>query len=105
MAPRTCVEAEPYALRVTDDSMLPEFRSGQIVIVDPTGHARDGAYVVASVGDELYLRRLAIDETGPRLEAEASGFPAQPLANGLSDVRGVVVQRAGARRREHKRYD
>jgi len=39
------------------------------------------------------------------LAALNKAYPDLPLANGLRDVRGVVVQRAGTRRRDHKRYD
>ena len=45
--PSACSDAAPFALRVVDDSMEPEFRRNCIVIIDPTGHARDGAYVLA----------------------------------------------------------
>ncbi|MGI9334876.1 MAG: LexA family protein [Gammaproteobacteria bacterium] len=103
--PSTCVEAEPFALRVTDDSMEPEFANGCIIIVDPTGHARDGAYVLAEIGGEYLFRTLRIDEDGQRLEPLNPDYDATPLSEGLAAVRGVIVQRAGARRRYHKRYD
>lgn len=101
----TCVQAEPFALRVTDDSMAPEFPAGCVVVVDPTGHVRDGAFVVVDVAEGLCLRRLHLGAGEVRLCA---------LSVGVADIRpddtpacivGVVVQRAGRRRREHKRYD
>ena len=42
-----CAEAEPYALRVLGDSMLPEFKDGAIIVIDPAGAIRDGSYVIA----------------------------------------------------------
>ena len=103
--PTTCIEAEPFALRVTDDSMQPEFAAGCIIIVDPTGVARDGAFVLAEIEGEYIFRRLERTDGGDRLVALEDGHPTVELADGLASVRGVVVQRAGARRRYHKRYD
>lgn len=103
--PTTCIEAEPFALRVVDDSMEPEFASGCIIIVDPTGVAKDGAFVVAEVSGEYLFRRLRRTDDGDSLEALDPRYPPVRLAAGLRSVRGVVVQRAGARRSYHKRYD
>ena len=36
LEPSTCVEGEPFALRVLDDSMQPEFRRGCVIVIDPT---------------------------------------------------------------------
>ena len=102
--PTTCIEAEPFALRVTDDSMEPEFAAGCVIIVDPTGIAKDGAFVLAEIDGEYIFRRLERTEQGDRLVALNDGYTPIGLANGLASVRGVVVQRAGARRRYHKRY-
>ena len=103
--PTTCIEAEPFALRVTDDSMEPEFATGCIIIADPTGVAKDGAFVLAEIDGEYIFRRLERAGEGDRLVALNDGYPPVALAAGLAEVRGVVVQRAGARRRYHKRYD
>ena len=120
--PTTCIEAEPFALRVIDDSMAPEFAPGCIVVIDPTGLATDGAFVLAEIDGEYIFRQLRRTEGGDRLVALNDDYPAIPLpgtsaiAHGgaagrprrrspPASVRGVVVQRAGARRRYHKRYD
>ena len=103
--PTTCIEAEPFALRVTDDSMEPEFATGCVIIVDPTGVAKDGAFVLAEIDGEYIFRKLERTQQGDRLVALKDGYPPVALAAGLASVRGVVVQRAGARRRYHKRYD
>ena len=103
--PTTCIEAEPFALRVIDDSMEPEFTAGCIIIVDPAGVAKDGAFVLAELEGEYIFRELRRADTGDRLVALNRDYPTVELAAGLASVRGVVVQRAGARRRYHKRYD
>ena len=103
--PTTCIEAEPFALRVTDDSMEPEFAPGCIIIVDPTGVAKDGAFVLAEIEGQYIFRRLERTDEGDRLVALNHDYAPIALVAGLATVRGVVVQRAGARRRYHKRYD
>lgn len=101
----TCIDAEPFALQVTDDSMEPEFRRECIVVIDPTGAVRDGAYVFAEVDGEFIFRRLRLDGRRAWLEALNSAYPPLDLEQGVAAVKGVVVQRTGTRRRDHKRYD
>ena len=98
------MEAEPFALQVLDDSMEPEFAKGCIVIIDPTGVARDGAFVVAELDGALALRQLSETGDGLRLLALNPGYQSERLSGGVAALKGVVVQRAGRRRREHKRY-
>ena len=38
---------ESFALRVLGSSMEPEFNEGEIIIIEPDGLARDGAFVLA----------------------------------------------------------
>ncbi len=102
--PTTCIEAEPFALRVIDDSMAPEFAPG-CIIIDPTGLATDGAFVLTEIEGEYIFRQLRRTKGGDRLVALNDHYPALTLTGGLAPVRGVVVQRAGTRRRDHKRYD
>ena len=104
MEPRTCTDAEPYALRVTDESMAPEFPPGCVIIVDPTGVASDGAFVLAEHEGVLVFRRLRKEGDDLWLEALRADAPVIRPENGISAIRGVVVQRAGRRRRDHKRY-
>ncbi len=103
--PSACSDAAPFALRVTDDSMEPEFRRNCIVIIDPTGHARDGAYVLAEVEGETIFRQLRMNGNHVWLEALKKTYPTLALDAGITAIKGVVVQRAGTRRRHHKRYD
>lgn len=102
--PTTCVDAEPFALQVTDDSMEPEFKAGCIIIVDPTGVIEDGAFVIAEHGDAHIFRQLRAVAEGYHLAPLNERYPAIELSSGVSAIKGVVVQRAGTRRRDHKRY-
>ncbi len=103
--PSTCSDAAPFALRVMDDSMEPEFRRDCIVIIDPTGHARDGAYVLAEVEGETIFRQLRLKGNRAWLEALKKTYPTLTLDAGINAIKGVIVQRAGPRRRHHKHYD
>ena len=58
-AAHECDGAEAFALMVLGDSMAPEFREGEVIVVEPAGLATDGAYVLAPGGDEWIFRRLA----------------------------------------------
>jgi len=68
----TCTEAEPYALQVQDDSMEPEFAEGCIIIVDPTGIAVDGAFVLADVTKLETEERLVTSNSSTNAGAEAA---------------------------------
>ena len=98
-----CAEAEPFALRVVGDSMAPEFLDGHIVIVDPAMSVHSGAYVIIDYDGETTFRQFVIDNERKFLRAVNDGFPAIEITKEYR-VRGVVVQRAGRRRKDHKHY-
>lgn len=104
MEASTCIEAEAFALRVEDDSMEPEFNKGCIIIVDPTGRASDGAYVLAEVNGAFVFRQLSTRDGELTLTALNPAYPSLPIDAVEVVVKGVVTQRAGKRRRYHKRY-
>ena len=101
----SCGASEPFALRVIGNDMNPEFEDGHIIVIDPGGAVRDGCYVVANPNDEFIFRQLFIEDKRFILRATQPGFEEIELANGIGDIVGVVSQRAGRRRSEHKRYD
>ena len=113
LEPATCTEAEPFALRVQDDSMQPEFRTGCIIVIDPTGRATDGSYVLADDGtntddatEGLVFRQLHKNEQGGwTLRALNDQYMDIQTPDDLRSIVGVIVQRAGVRRSYHKRYD
>ena len=132
--PSTCTEAETFVLQVRDDSMEPEFKSGCIIVVDPTGHATDGSYVLARRAEKqdaaqaaeraefdtaevdaaevdsalqpYVFRQLRRDGGGVwRLCPLNDAYPSDVTPADFGEIVGVIVQRAGTRRRYHKRYD
>ena len=99
-----CAGGESFALRVLGQSMAPEFNEGEIIIIEPEGLAKDGAYVLALHRDEWIFRQLQCDGAGWRLHALNPAFPDLPLHD-FADVRGVVIQKAlPGRRQASKRY-
>jgi DNA polymerase V len=101
----SCGDSEPFALRVIGDDMLPEFKDGHIIVIDPGGMVKNGCYVVANPNDEYIFRQLFIEDGRYLLRASQPGFDEIELINGLEDIVGVISQRSGRRRSEHKRYD
>ncbi|HSM26943.1 MAG TPA: S24 family peptidase [Thioalkalivibrio sp.] len=98
-----CAASEPFALRVLGDSMAPEFEHGVIIIVDPSGTGEDGSYVVAQVDGEYLFRQLKIEDGRHFLVALQDDQ--RPLEiSGRQAIVGVVTQRAGTRRSQHKHY-
>jgi len=122
LEPSTCTEAETFVLQVLDDSMEPEFKQDCMIVIDPTGRATDGSYVLAhrksnidtspsdddpeSLVGEFQFRQLrrGVDDAW-QLCALNDAYPSEATAADLSEIIGVIVQRAGTRRRYHKRYD
>ena len=99
-----CSASEPFALRVIGDDMAPEFTDGHIIVIDPGGRVTDGCYVVANHRGQMIFRQLEIVDQRYRLVAANKNLPEIEL-DGIADIVGVVSQRSGKRRSEHKRYD
>ena len=100
-----CSASEPFALRVIGDDMAPEFVDGNIIIVDPGGKVSSGCYVIARHGEEMIFRQLVIERDRYVLRALDSAVNEIVLPKGIDDIVGVISQRSGTRRSEHKRYD
>lgn len=109
-----CGGGDAFALRVLGTSMEPEFNEGEIIIIEPDGFLRDGAYVLAQPDGEWIFRQLRqsvgagnsgnSDKVGWYLHALNPAFPDIALPD-LSAVRGVIIQKSlPGRRRASKRY-
>ena len=99
-----CGGGESFALMVMGHSMEPEFLEGEIIIIEPEGLAKDGAYVLAWHNDEWTFRQLLRADVGWLLHPLSPAFADVPLAD-LSAVRGVIIQKAlPGRRRASKFY-
>lgn len=98
-----CGNEEPFALRVIGDEMEPEFPDGCILIIDPAGHCKHGSFVIAQRDDGHIFRKLEINQSSHTLVALKNGVERISLED-KSSVVGVVIQRAGKRRKDHKHY-
>jgi len=101
----SCGSSEPFALRVIGDEMAPEFEDGHIIIVDPGGQLKTGCFVVARISGDVMLRQCMIEGDDYRLQSLKLGRSDIVLKRIDCDLLGVVSQRAGKRRKHHKRYD
>lgn len=99
-----CSGSEAFALRVLGTSMEPEFNEGEIIIIEPGGLLKDGAYVLAQHEGDWIFRQLCKAGASWTLHALNPAFPDLALAD-LAAVRGVIIQKAlPGRRRASKRY-
>jgi SOS-response transcriptional repressor LexA len=67
------IGANAFALEVKDESMLPEFRQNDVLIIDPDTSPNPGDFVVArlSIDDEIIIRKykqLSASKTSPAFE-------------------------------------
>jgi len=101
-----CSGAESFALRVLGDEMAPEFNAGEIIIIEPDGALKDGAYVLAQLGGEWIFRQLCRRGDAWTLRALNPAQPALaelPLPD-LAAVRGVIIQKAVPGRRRLSKF-
>jgi SOS-response transcriptional repressor LexA len=102
-----CGGGEVFALRVLGDDMAPEFKHGEILVIEPDGLATDGAFVLAELDDGFTFRQLcrAADGWVLRTLNPAPGAAADRPLPDLAAVRGVIIQKAvPGRRRLSKSY-
>lgn len=99
-----CAAAESFALMVLGDSMEPEFREGEVILIEPEGLATDGSFVLAQVNGEWIFRQLAKRGEAWALRALNPAYPATDISD-LAPVKGVVIQKSQpGRRKASKRY-
>jgi SOS-response transcriptional repressor LexA len=73
-----CSGGESFALRVLGDDMAPEFRHGEIIIVEPDGALKDGSFVLARHAGEWIFRQLCRRGAGWVLHALNPARPECP---------------------------
>lgn len=99
-----CSSAEPYALMVLGDSMMPEFEQGEIIVVEPSGLVKDGSFVVAFVNDEFIFRQLVQHADGWMLKPLNPMYENIPVAD-IDVAKGVVImKKRPGKRSEQKSY-
>lgn len=101
----SCGSNALFSIQVLDDSMEEEFPKSCVILIDPSGVVKNEAYVLAENEDEggYVFRQLVIEDDTNTLRALNSNYPDIVLPD-LSCISGIIVQRAGRRRKDHKHY-
>jgi len=102
-----CGAAEPFALQVVDNSMEPEFKKDCIIIIDPTGVARHGSFVMAMVESGYIFRQLVQEEDKYYLQPLHEDYIHEKRIIDFNSIEGVIVQQSGpkGKRKDRKHYD
>lgn len=83
------VKRHTFALRVSGDSMEPDFKEGSILIVEPEMEAQPGDFVIAKNGEEeTTFKQLVRDGSDWYLKPLNPRYPVKAL--GRSQILGVV---------------
>ena len=101
-----CSGGESFSLRVLGDDMEPEFRHGEIIVIEPEGALKDGSFVLARHDGEWIFRQLLRRGDGWVLHAlnpARMDLPDLPLPD-LGAVRGVIIQKAVPGRRRLTKF-
>lgn len=87
-----CEEKEPYVLMVLGDSMEPEFKEGDVVVIEPGAHYRDGSYVIAFHNNEYIFRQLRVIKDRLYLMPLNPSYVSEQL-DGPEAIKGVITQK------------
>ncbi|MDQ6988489.1 MAG: XRE family transcriptional regulator [Mariprofundaceae bacterium] len=85
-----------FALKIEGDSMLPEFREGEYVAVDPAREVKNGSFVIAKLKDtnEATFKQFRLDTGRTYLKPLNSAYPIIDVTdNEQFHVCGVVIQK------------
>ena len=101
-----CASSEPFALQVIDDSMEPEFKKDCLIIIDPSGLAVDGAYVIATIENGYIFRQLRIEDGRYYIQPLNEAYAHEKREIELAAIEGVIIQQAApnGRRKDRKKY-
>ena len=98
-----CAGSDPYALIVLDDSMYPEFLSGDVIVIEPGQCNEDGAYVIALHNGEYIFRQLRIETQHVYLQPLIDVYPTLLIADGTM-IKGRIVSKSSAKDRKRTSY-
>lgn len=101
-----CGGSEPVALQVVDDSMEPEFKKGNIIILDKSAPVSHECYVVAIVENGPIFRQLLIEEGCYIIQPLNEAYLHERREIRFEAIHARVVQQASpnGRRKERKHY-
>lgn len=97
-----CEDKEPYVLMVLGDSMEPEFMEGDVVVIEPGAHYRDGSYVIAYHNDEYIFRQLRVFKDRMYLTPLNPKYVSEQIS-GPEAIKGVITQMKRPGNRHHRK--
>ena len=100
----SCGDKEVVALMVLGDSMEPEFKDGEILVIEPDVPAKDGFFVIGWVNGEYIFRQLMLDvQGGWHLHALNPAYPDIAI-DSLTAIHGVITHKKKPGSRKSVRY-
>jgi DNA polymerase V len=87
-----CEDKEPYVLMVLGDSMEPEFKEGDVVVIEPGSHYHDGSYVIAYHNSEYIFRQLRVIKDRMYLMPLNPSYVTEQI-DGAEAIKGVITQK------------
>jgi DNA polymerase V len=100
-----CEDKEPYALMVLGDSMEPEFKEGEVLVIEPGASYHDGSYVIAYHNDEYIFRQLRVIKGQLFLTPLNPNYISEQVS-GPEAIKGVITQKKmPGGRHNRKNYD
>ena len=99
----SCSASEPYVLMVLGDSMEPEFVEGDVIVIEPDGHAHHESFVIAQHNGEYTFRQLIIEEGRYFLHPLHENYEREEIP-GMHIVKGVITQKKSPGRNNRKSY-
>ena len=102
----SCGGSEPVALQVIDDSMEPEFKRGNIIVIDKSAAVEHECYVVAMIENGPIFRQLLIEDGRYYIQPLNEAYMHEKREIKLNDIHARVVQQAGpkGKRSDRKHY-
>lgn len=98
-----CSGNEPYALRVLGDSMEPEFKEGEVIIIEPQVTAEEGAYVIALHENEFLFRQLSLQNNHWYLKPLNNRYPTVMMGN-RDSIKGRIISKSSGKARQTQSY-
>jgi len=101
-----CSGSEPVALQVVDDSMEPEFKKGNIIVIDRSGVVEHECYVVAMVENGPIFRQLLIEDERYFIQPLNEAYMHERREIAKNAIHARVIQQAGpkGKRSDRKHY-
>ena len=83
--------------------MEPEFKDGEIIIIEPSVTVEEGCYVIADHNGEYIFRQLMLENNSWYLKPLNKRYETMAIP-GLSVIKGRIISKSNGRGRQCKNY-